>query len=493
MVKTQNNSVKIHAARHPVVVVLGHIDHGKTTLLDYIRKTSVVAKEAGGITQHLGAYEIQWKENKITFLDTPGHETFSKMRERGAKVADIGILVIAADDGVKPQTKEAYEAIKKAGIPFVVALNKIDKNTADVDRVKGQLAEMDILVEGWGGSVPVVGISAKEGRNVDELLDTVLLLAELEELKGDSDVLASGVVIEAHLDSRRGPSAMLLITQGTLRKGQFILADDAFAPVRILEDSAGQSIDEAGISTPVEVVGFSKVPTVGVEFHTFEKKSELEKNLKTPKTAPKKEKEEETILGIMVKADTVGSYEALSDELRRLVPDEVAVKFFDGGVGDVTEGDIKTLAAAKKAIVVGLHTKIKAGVTDLAERSGVEVKTFTIIYEAIDWVEEELKKHVPKKMIREDLGKLVVLKTFSASHAGRVIGGRVKEGRVPKDASFDVLRAGEKVFAGHIIGLQRNKQAAQEVKQGEECGLLVQAPRAIEERDILACYYEREA
>lgn len=479
--------------RHPVVVVLGHIDHGKTTLLDTIRKTNIVAKESGGITQHLGAYEITWNGKKITFLDTPGHETFSKMRERGARVADIGILVVAADDGVKPQTKEAYNAVKKAGIPFVVAINKIDKATADIERVKAQLAEMEILLEGWGGNVPFVGISAKEGKNIGELLDTVLLVAELEELKGDFTAPAEGVVIEAHLDSRRGPSAMLLVTQGTLSKGQFILCEEATAPVRIMEDSLGNAIDSAGISTPVTIAGFSKVPNVGAVFHTYAKKADMEAHLKTSTHVRERDADADAEIGILIKADTVGSHEALSDEIQKIVPKGISVKFFEGGVGDITEGDIKTLSASKKAIVVGFHVKMRGGVADLAERFGVTLQTFDIVYEAIDWAKKELIALVPKSFLRDEIGKLIILKTFSATSAGRIIGGRVREGRITKDAKFDITRNGEKVASGTIVSLQRNKAAVPEVKEGEECGLLVQSPRAIEERDILVFYHEREA
>lgn len=490
---TTTTETKARSLRHPVVVVLGHIDHGKTTLLDTIRKTNVVAKEAGGITQHLGAYEIVWNGKKITFIDTPGHETFAKMRERGARVADVGILVVAADDGVKPQTKEAYEAIKQAEIPFIVALNKIDKSTADPDRVKAQLAEMGVLVEGWGGSVPIVPVSAKEGKNIDELLDTVLLAAELEELSADQSASASGVVIEAHLDSRRGPSAMLLVTDGALRKGEFVVAGDASAPVRILEGSDGKPVDQALPSSPVTVVGFSKVPAVGAQFRSYASKKEMEAALAAAAGGVARKEEDAAEIGILIKADTAGSHEALSDELRKIVPKEIAVKFFEGGVGDVTDADIKLVSSAKKAIVIGFNAKIKNTASDLAERFGVSVRTFSVVYEAIDWVSGELKALVPKELLREELGKLLVLKTFRSSSAGRVVGGRMREGKVRRDAHFEIIRQGTRVGEGTVASVERNKVPVEELKEGEEGGLLVHSSKAIEERDILSFFYEREA
>jgi translation initiation factor IF-2 len=478
--------------RPPIVVVLGHIDHGKTTLLDSIRKTNVVSREAGGITQHLGAYEIAWHDKRITFLDTPGHETFSKMRERGARVADVAVLVVAADDGVKPQTKEAFAAIQKAEIPYLVVLNKIDKPAADPDRAKSQLAEIGVSVEGWGGTVPCVQISAKEGKNIEEVLDTILLVAEMEELVGDPGGLAVGVVIEAHLDARRGPSAMLLITDGTLHKGEFVLAGDSFSPVRILEDFSGRTISEAGPSSPVAIVGFNKVPDVGIPFRTFTTKEEL---LENPQSQSTQNVKDATVaeIGIMLKADVAGSLEALADEVRRVIPADLPVKFFDGGVGDINENDIKSISSAHKAFIIGLHTKIKNQAEDLASRFNVSVKSFNIIYEAIAWIEGELKALAPKKILREDIGMLLVLKTFQSSGGGRIVGGRVREGKVVRDAKFDIMRQGERVGSGTVMNVQRNKATVDVLKNGEEGGLQVQASRAIEERDILAFYNEREA
>jgi translation initiation factor IF-2 len=477
-------------SRHPVVVILGHVDHGKTSLLDFIRKSKVVAGESGGITQHMGAYEIDVDGKKITFLDTPGHETFSAMRSRGAHVADIAVLVIAADDGIKPQTKESIDSINQAKIPFVVALNKIDKSTADVDRVKGELAKENILVEGWGGTIPVVGISAKEGTNIDELIETILLLAEMAELKGSTEGMAQGVVIESHLDARRGPSALLLITEGVLKKGEFVLAGDISSPVRILEDTKGQSVQEAGPSSTVTVVGFSAVPAVGVTFKAYESKSELEDDVDS--SDKKIEKKGVSEIGIMIKADASGSLEALSAEIHGNVPDDVDVTFFDGGVGDISEVDIKNISSAQHAYIIGFHVKAKKGVDELAERFGVQVKTFDIIYEAIDWIQEILKTFVPRKIVREETGKLLVLKTFSSKTGGRVIGGRVREGSIPKDTQFEITRQGEVVGKGKINSLQRNKVQVEKLKEGEEGGLLISSTKAIEERDILVFFYEKD-
>lgn len=477
--------------RHPVVVVLGHVDHGKTTLLDTIRKSSVALRESGGITQHLGAYEITWHDKQITFLDTPGHETFSKMRERGAHVADVAILVVAADEGVKPQTVEAYDTIKKAEIPFVVALNKIDRDTADLERAKAGLAEIGILIEGWGGNIPCISVAAKTGAHVDELLDTVLLLAELEALTADPSIPAEGIVIEAHLDSRRGPSATLLITNGSLTKGSFILAGTAYASVRILEGTAGNSIDAAGPSSPVRVIGFSEVPPVGAAFFTYVTKKDLEEALsRIVKT--KKRDESPADIGILIKADVAGSLEALEDQIQKIIPEGLGVKFFDGGAGDVAETDVKTISSAKKAIIIAFRAKVKPSVMDLADRFGVTIKSFEIIYEAINWVRDTLKELQPKNMTRTDLGKLVVLKVFRSSSAGRIIGGRVKEGKVPKDSFFEIIRDGNSVGRGSVQNVERNKKVVEALRENEEGGLLVTSPKGIEERDVLVFFIERD-
>ncbi|HEY4477320.1 MAG TPA: translation initiation factor IF-2 [Candidatus Paceibacterota bacterium] len=491
--KKEKDKPKESFTRHPVVVVLGHVDHGKTTLLDYIRKTNVALRESGGITQHIGAYEIAWNDKKITFLDTPGHETFSKMRERGAHVADIAILVVAADEGVKPQTVEAYSAIKKAEIPFVVALNKIDRNTSDPDRVKSGLAEIGVLVEGWGGNTPCVPVSAKTGEHVAELLDTMLLLAELEALTGDPAMLAEGVVIEAHLDSRRGPSATLLITNGSLKKGLFILAGSAFAPVRILENTLGKPIDEAGPSSPVHVAGFNEIPPVGAAFFTYASKKELEEVLSRVVTTKGKSEETPTDIGVLIKTDVAGSLEALEDQARTIVPDGLKVKFFEGGAGDVTETDVQIISSAKKGIIIAFRTKLKPGVADLAARFGVAINSFEIIYEATDWLRDTFKELQPKKFVRTDVGKLVVLKIFRSASGGRVIGGRVKEGKAPKDAQFEIVREDSLVGKGSVQNIERNKITVDALREGEEGGLLVSSSKAIEERDVLMFFYEEES
>jgi translation initiation factor IF-2 len=482
---------KAPISRHPIVVILGHIDHGKTTLLDYIRKTNIVAKESGGITQHLGASEIVWHDKRVTFLDTPGHEIFSKMRVRGARVADVAVLVVAADDGVKPQTKEALEAVKKANIPFIVALNKIDKATADIDRAKASLAEIGVLVEGWGGSVPCVPVSAKEGKGVDDLLETIFLLTDLEELRGDATLPLRGIVIESHLDPRRGPAAMIIVRDGQIKKGDFVLAGSAAAPVRILEDGFGKPIESAGPSSPARIVGFDAVPEIGSEAVSFSSKDELEV-ARAALERPAARDVTPADIGILVKADVAGSYEALTEELRAIVPEGLPVKFFEGGVGEVTENEIKNVSAAKIPFVVGFHVRMRGPILDIAERFHVSVRSFEVIYEAIDWIREELQKLAPKKIAREDHGKLLVLKVFANTPAGRIIGGRAKDGIVPADAQFDIVRQGEVVGKGRIVSLQRNKVAATALRSGEEGGLMVQSSRAIDERDILAFYYERE-
>lgn len=486
-------STKEHnITRHPIVVIMGHVDHGKTTLLDYIRKTKVASREAGGITQRLSAYEIEWKGKKITFLDTPGHETFSAMRSRGARVADIAVLVVAADDGVKPQTKESIGTITNAKIPFLVAANKIDKSTADIDRTKSGLAEVGVQVEGWGGQVPFIPVSAKEGTGVDDLLETILLLAEIAELRADPSQPASGVVIESHMDSRRGPSATLLITDGTLTKGDFVLADNVFAPVRILEAFDGSPIDTAGPSSPIIIAGFSDIPPIGAPFHAYASKEEVQKNILTREAVLQKQATASEI-GIMIKADTAGSYEALVAEIQKSLPQDFAVTFFQGGVGEISENDVKAISGARHAFILGFSVKAKQQARDLAERFNVEIGLFNIIYEAISWAHTNIKELVPKKIMKDPVGKLLVLKTFSSTTAGKLVGGRVREGKIPADALFDIVRQGTHVARGSVISLQRNKTKVTELKGGEEGGLLVQSPRGIEERDVLEFFYEREA
>ncbi len=483
--------------RPPIVVVMGHIDHGKTTLLDSIRQTDVAAKESGGITQHIGAYEIEISSGKITFIDTPGHEAFSKMRSRGARVADIAILVVAADDGVKAQTREALQAILEAKIPYVVAINKIDKENADSERVKNDLAKENVFLEGRGGSVPFVEISAKSGKNVDHLSETVLLLAELENLKYDVKECASGVVIESHLDKKRGITATLLLKNGILKKGEFILAGDAMSKVKILEDYKGKPIENAHPSSPVLLVGFDKLPQVGSIFNSYitHKEAEAAKNEQIneiSKANVKKVDESELnlpTLGVVIKADVAGSAEAIKNELLKLARPDVNIKILRAEVGEVAEDDVKISSSSSNPVILAFNVSHKFEVKELADRLGVEIASFKIIYELINFVKEKIENLAPKVEKRILLGRAKVLKIFSEENIKKqIIGGKVLEGVINYGASFEILRRENKIGEGKIENLQSGKIKVKEIAPPEEFGAMVFASHMISSGDLLEVY-----
>ncbi len=460
-----------------MVVVLGHVDHGKTTLLDTIRKTNVADRESGGITQHVGAYVIEYNDKPITFLDTPGHAAFSAMRSRGAAVADIAILVVAADDGMQPQTHEALEAIRTADIPFVVAINKIDKPNADLDKTKSDLTHAGVLLEGWGGDVSNVEISAKEGTNVDALLEIVELVADVAELYADERNAASGVVIEAHQDPKRGILATIIVQDGTLRIGDVLVAGPVIGKVKGMELFDGTSTKEAGPSSPVVVMGFNSVPEVGDSVRV----------VKDEQAAKALAKEEEELRGfeitiaegepditfaLVLKTDVLGSLEALISELEKLKNPHIAIQVIAAATGDVTENDIKQ-AAAMGATVFAFRVKAPNAVQNVADRHEVVVKIHEVIYELLDDVKAGAEERLPKIVTREDVGTLELLGAFKYDHPNHVIGGRVTSGRVRKGALLEVLRDDQLIARGQLIELQRDKMPVSEVEQGEECGMMV--------------------
>lgn len=478
---------------------MGHIDHGKTTLLDTIRKANIVAREAGGITQHVGAYEIEWNGKKMTFLDTPGHEAFKAIRERGAKVADIAILVVAAEDSLKPQSIEALHAIREANIPFVIAANKMDKPEANVDRLKKDLSENNVFVEGWGGQVPLIEVSAKQNTNIDKLLEIVELMAELGEYKTDTSLPASGVVIESTLDARRGASSTLIVQDGTLREGDFVVAGGSIAKARLIENFLGAKISEATASTPVRVIGFDKVPPVGAVFRAYTDKKEAEEAAKNSLVNTTRDVQElaidKVMLPVYLKADAVGSLEALESEIGKLEFNTVQLKVVGGGVGAVNESDIKAVANEKKAIepiLLAFNVKVSADGASAAERYGVRVGTFTIIYEALDWLKVALAEIVPKQMAREELGRLDVLRVFRLERGSGVVGGKVASGDVVKGKVFDVERNGKVIAKGTIDGLESDKEKVELVHKGSLCGLAVSGARDIIAGDVLVVFEEKE-
>ncbi|WP_120488496.1 translation initiation factor IF-2 [Bergeyella cardium] len=492
--------------RPPVVTVMGHVDHGKTSLLDYIRKTNVIAGESGGITQHIGAYSVRLDNGqKITFLDTPGHEAFTAMRARGAQATDIVIIVIAADDDVMPQTKEAISHAQAAGVPMIIAINKVDKPNANPDKIREQLSALNILVEEWGGNVQSQEISAKFGNNVDLLLEKVLLQAELLELKANPNKSANGVVIEASLDKGRGYVANMLIQAGTLRIGDYILAGTNHGKVKAMLDERGHAMKEAGPSTPVTVLGLDGAPTAGDKFRVFEdekeaksianKRSQLqrEQSIRTKKHLTLDEIGRRIALGdfkelnIILKGDVDGSVEALSDMLQRLSTEEIQINILHKGVGQITESDI-LLATASDAVVIGFNVRAGANAKDLADKEEIEIRTYSVIYDAIDDVKEAMEGMLSPEIKEQVIGNVEIREVFKISKVGSIAGCMVLSGKVTRNSKVRLLREGVVKYDGELESLKRFKDDVKEVTKGYECGLNLKGYNDIEIGDQLEIY-----
>ncbi len=483
--------------RPPVVVVMGHVDHGKSTLLDFIRKANVVAGEAGGITQHVAAYEVEHKKKRITFIDTPGHAAFSAIRARGANVADIAILVVAADDGVKAQTLEALEQIRESGIPFIVAINKIDKPNADMSRTQGSLLEKGVYLEKLGGDVPWAAISAKVGTGVEELLDLILIVSEFANFKADASLPATGYVIEAHRDQKRGIAATLIVTEGTLESGMAVVAGGAIAPVRIMENHLGKQIKSATFSTPIALVGFDELPAVGEQFKTYKNKKEAEAArqvtlTETPKPAAEVREEggQKYYMSVIVRADAAGSLEAILSEISRLGDEHSKITIVQSGIGNISESDMKTaLAGSQKAIVIGFNVGIDGIAETIGNQQSVRVEKFNIIYKLTEFLEELLQNSRPKRTVEEIIGKARVLRVFSTRKAEHVVGGTVFEGFLEKKGDIRVIRRNVTVIGeGKLINMQASKINVDRVEKGTEFGTQIEAPFEIAEGDILMCF-----
>ncbi|CAN5739873.1 translation initiation factor IF-2 [soil metagenome] len=495
--------------RAPVVTVMGHVDHGKTSLLDYIRTAKVAAGEAGGITQHIGAYHVETPRGMISFLDTPGHEAFTAMRARGAKATDIVILVVAADDGVMPQTREAIKHAKAAGVPIVVAINKIDKPDANTERVKNELVVEQVVPEEFGGDSPFVSVSAKTGQGVDELLEQVLLQAEVLELKAPVDAMAKGLVIEAQLDKGRGPVATMLIQSGTLKTGDVVLAGSTYGRVRAMLDENGKSIKTAGPSIPVEIQGLTEVPQAGDEFMVLTDERRAReiatyragkfRNTKLAKQQASKLENmftdisagEVKLLPIIVKADVQGSQEALAQSLLKLSTDEVKVQMVYAAVGAISESDVN-LAIASKAIVIGFNVRADAGARKLAENNGIDVRYYSIIYDAVDELKVAMSGMLTPDKKEEILGTAEIRQVFKVSKIGSIAGCMVTSGLVRRSAKLRLLRENVVVFTGELESLKRFKDDAREVKEGFECGLNIKGYNDIAEGDVLEFFEIRE-
>ncbi len=477
--------------RPPVVVVLGHVDHGKSSILEAIKDLKITAKESGGITQHIGAYEIEHQNKKITFIDTPGHEAFSAIRSRGAKVADIAVLVVAADEGVKTQTIEAISHAKKAQIPIIVAINKIDKPGANPEKVKRELANQDILVELIGGKIPSVEVSAKTGKGINDLLELILLVAEMENLKADISKSAEGVIIESYLDALRGPTATLILQNGILRKRDILGTTSACGKIKILEDFQGESIEEVLPSMPSIIIGFESVPGIGENFKTFATLDEAKKNIKIISGTSSEVfsiNPDKKVLNLILKADVLGSLEAIKGVLEVLPQEKVILRIVKGEVGDMNESDIK-LAKGGNAAIVGFRVKVSSVAKNLAIREKIKIKTFDVIYELIQAVRQALEKMIEPETVRTDLGKVKILVVFRTEKNRQIIGGKIIEGKIKKGA-VDVYRNEEKIGKGKIIELQRDKKDIEEILKGSECGMLYEGNIKVEEGDILVAYTE---
>ena len=495
--------------RAPVVTVMGHVDHGKTSLLDYIRRAKVAAGEAGGITQHIGAYHVQTPRGMVSFLDTPGHEAFTAMRARGAKATDIVILVVAADDGVMPQTREAIKHAKAAGVPIVVAINKIDKPDANLDRVKGELVKEEVIPEEFGGESPFVGVSARTGEGIDTLLEQVLLQAEILELRAPVDALAKGLVIEAQLDKGRGPVATVLIQSGTLKTGDVVLAGSTYGRVRAMLDENGKPIKHAGPSIPVEIHGLTEVPQAGDEFMVMTDERRAREiatyragRFRNTKLAKQQASKLENMfadisagavkmLPIIVKADVQGSQEALAQSLLKLSTDEVKVQLVYSAVGGISESDVN-LAIASKAVLIGFNTRADAQARKLAENNGVEIRYYNIIYDAVDELRAAMSGMLTPDKKEEIIGNAEIRQVFKVSKIGSIAGCMVTAGMVRRTARLRLLRENVVVFTGELDSLKRFKDDAKEVKEGFECGLNVKGYNDIQVGDILEFFEIRE-
>ena len=506
LLKEDEEDEKDMVPRPPVICVMGHVDHGKTSLLDAIRQTNVTSREAGGITQHIGAYVVDYNGQKITFLDTPGHEAFTAMRMRGAQATDIAILVVAADDGVMPQTVEAINHAKAAGVEIIVAINKIDKPSANVERVKQELSEYELIPEDWGGNTVFVPVSAHTKEGIPELLEMILLTAEVKELKANPNRRARGLVIEAQLDKGRGPVATVLVQKGTLRVGDAVAAGCCYGKVRAMMDDKGNRVKEAGPSTPVEILGLNDVPNAGEIFIAHQNEKEARSFAETFIAESKNKLIEDTKaklslddlfsqikagnvkeLPIIVKADVQGSVEAVKQSLVKLSNEEVVVKVIHGGVGAINESDV-SLASASNAIIIGFNVRPDAQAKSIADREKVDMRLYRVIYQAIEDVEAAMKGMLDPVYEEQVTGHAVVRQTFKASVVGTIAGSYVLDGKITRGSKARITRDGEQIFEGPLASLKRFKDDVKEVAAGYECGLVFEGFNDLQEDDMIEVY-----
>lgn len=480
--------------KQPVVAIVGHIDHGKTTLLDYIRKSAVAAKETGGITQRVSSYEVLHKgaegERMITFIDTPGHEAFQKMRERAGGAADIAVLIVASDDGVKPQTMEAHKAIMAAGIPYIVAFTKIDKDTSNIERAKESVMREGIYLEGLGGEIPFVAVSGKTGTGVPELLDLIVLAADLHNVTCDSDAPLAAIVLESSRDPKTGVSASIIVKEGTLKTGGFAVAGSAFAPLRIIEDFSGKKVTSISCGKPARITGFSEEPKAGSLLSAVASKKEAEEAVKKEKTGGEKKQIRETgdklLIRLILKADTAGSMEALHHEIAKIQSETAEIVVVAEGIGPVSENDIKPLIGFSPALVAGFNVKVEPSAKDLAERQRILLETRAIIYELADWLKETVEKLAPKVEDVSHTGVAQILKNFSSQGVKHVVGGRVIEGTLSVGDRVMIIRRGVEVGPGKITNLQMQRADVSSVPEGMEFGTQIESKADIIAGDSIA-------
>jgi len=486
-------------------VVMGHIDHGKTSLLDQIRKTHIAEKESGGITQHIGAYQIEVgnpssskateEQRKITFIDTPGHEAFSAMRARGAKVADIAILVIDVSEGVQAQTKEAIFQAKSANLPIIIALNKIDKPGANPEKTKRELQKEGILVESLGGKVPSIGVSAKTGQGVEDLLEMILLVVEMENLRVDVSAPAEGVIIESYLDKQRGPTATLILEKGTLKEGDIIGTPSALGKIKNLENFQEKTIKTALPADPIIVLGLEKVPKVGENFKVFPDIESAKNFLKLPEKKEVLEainiSAEQKVLNLVLKTDVLGSIEAIEEVLKGLPQEKIVLRILNSEVGEINESDIK-FAKSGRALILGFRVKINSAAERISQREKIKIMTFEIIYDLVEGVRKFMEKFMEPETVRQDMGKVKILAIFLVEKNRQIIGGKVIEGEIKKGVQIEVFREEKLMGKGKLISLQKNKKDAERVLKGEECGILFEGDVKIETGDILVIYTEEK-
>ncbi len=477
------------------MVILGHVDSGKTSILDSIRKSHIAEKESGGITQHIGAYQIEHKGKKITFIDTPGHEAFSQMRSRGAKVADIAVLVVDSCKGVEPQTKEAIFHVKLAEVPLIVALNKTDRPEANTEKVKKELIKEGIQVESLGGKVPSVSVSARTGQGVDEILELILLIGEMENLKMEVSVPAEGVVIESYLDHQRGPVATLIPDKGILKVGDIIGTFSSFGKIKSLENFHGVSVEQAFPSDPVSIVGLEGAARVGEDFKVFSNIEEAKDNLKETKKADNSTvldvEPGQRVLNIILKADFLGSMEAIDEVLKEIPQEKILLRILKSEVGDINESDIKT-ARSGKAVILGFRVKTDAVARQMAEREKIRIISVDVIYNLVEEVRNSMERIMAKESVRTDLGKVKILGIFLTDKNRQIVGGKIVEGEVKKGASIEILKQDNLAGRGRMINLQRDKKDIDRVMKGQECGIMYEGDVKVEVGDVLVIYTEEK-